>query len=69
MFMFHFRPHRTHGVQRCGLLLEMWCGQCVVCVSVCLLVATVSTVSPTKRMNRSRCRLEYGLGWAQGTMH
>jgi len=34
-------------------------------LSVCLLV---TTVSPTKRLNRSCCRCGYGLRWAQETM-
>jgi len=44
------RPHRMYKLERYGLLLQM---------SACLLVATVSS---TKWLNRSRCRLEYGLG-------
>jgi len=29
---------------------------------------SVTLVSPTKRLNRSRCRLVCGLGWVQGIM-
>jgi len=36
------------------------------CVSVCL---SIAFGSPEKRLNRSRCRLEGRLGWAQGTIH
>jgi len=47
-------------VRRCRLLLPTeWCGLSV-CQSVCHIV------SPAKRLKRSRCRLLWGLRWAQG---
>jgi len=56
------RPHRMHEVQKCGLFATdvAW-----VCLCVCLLD---TTVSPTKRLNRSRCSVGYGLGLAQETI-
>ena len=41
------RPHRVHNLQRCGLLLLMFCGLCVcIClsVSVCLLDTIASPI-------------------------
>jgi len=44
----------------CGLLLPMFRGLCVL---------LDITVSPAKRLNRSRCRLQSSLGWAKGTVY
>jgi len=33
MMMMMIRPHRKHAVQRCGLLLPIFCGFLSVCVS------------------------------------
>jgi len=47
-------------IRRFGLLLPTvsWSVGRSVCLSLTL-------VSPAKRLNRSRCRLGYGLGWSQ----
>jgi len=45
-------------------------GQCLdENVAACCKVMGHSTVSCTKRLNRSRCRFGQKLGWAQGTMY
>jgi len=55
---------------RCGLALRYRRSN-VACLSVGLSVDwSVATVSPAKKqLNRSRYRLGYGLGWAQGTVY
>ena len=56
-----FRPHRMHSID------AACCYACyvVVCVCVCL----KHWWALQKRLNRSRCYLACGLGWAQGTMY
>ena len=54
--------HRPYYVRTCGLLLPP---SSVVCWSVSL----SHKWTLQKRLNRSRCRLGWGLGWAQGTMY
>jgi len=49
-------PHRSISYLRSS----------VVCRSVCL---SVTTTTLQKRLNRSRCRLGHGLGWAQRTTY
>ena len=46
----------------CGLLL-------LICSVVRVCVCETRALVVPKRLNRSRCRLECGLGWAKGTMH
>ena len=53
------RPHRMHGMHRCGLLLQMWC-----CLSACVCVCGVSPVKVAEPI----C-LGYGLRSAKGTMY
>ena len=58
-----FRPHRMHGVQRCGLIVT------VVARSVCVSVCWTQPWVLQQRLNGSRCRLPCGLEWTDGTMY
>ena len=62
----YYRRHRMNNMamHRCGLLLQHIFRDVSVCGSVRLCVLDTS-VSPTKRVSRSRCRLGCGLGWTQ----
>ena len=58
-----FRPHRICIAYRCGLLL-------LACRHVCVSVrVSVTNGILQKWLDRSRCRLARGLGWAQGTVY
>ena len=60
---FVIRPHRSITYVHAACCYRP---SCVVCLSVC---PSVTLVSPAKRLNRSRCRLGNGLGWAQLSMY
>ena len=50
------KPHCVHRVQRCGLLLQVFCDLCVF---------WIQPWATLKRLNRPRCRLGYALWWAK----
>jgi len=60
---FVIRPHRNITYVHAACCYRP---SSVVCLSVC---PSVTLVSPAKRLNRSRCHLGNGLGWAQLSMY
>jgi len=64
------KRHHIHMVQRCSLSLLKFCGLCVcVCVFVSVCVCLTYACTVPKRVNRSRCHLGHGVGWAQRTVY